>query len=118
MKLPTLLEGEALATWLDLSDDERKNYGIVKEKLTAAMVSTSFTTLEQFHQRKLVPGEALSLFLHELKQLLDQAMPKLEARAREQLLLHQFVAGLPNAVSRQLRATGDAKELTSTLETC
>eukprot|EP00731_Ephydatia_muelleri_P021832 Em0014g423a len=116
VKLPTLLEGEALATWLDLSDDERKNYGIVKEKLTAAMVSTSFTTLEQFHQRKLVPGEALSLFLHELKQLLDQAMPKLEARAREQLLLHRFVAGLPNAVSRQLRATGDAKELTSTLE--
>ncbi|KAL5515095.1 hypothetical protein EMCRGX_G000217 [Ephydatia muelleri] len=116
VQLPTLLEGEALATWLDLSDDERKNYGIVKEKLTAAMVSTSFTTLEQFHQRKLVPGEALSLFLHELKQLLDQAMPKLEARAREQLLLHQFVAGLPNAVSRQLRATGDAKELTSTLE--
>eukprot|EP00731_Ephydatia_muelleri_P021178 Em0013g905a len=116
VKLPTLLEGEALATWLDFSDDERKNYGIVKEKLTAAMVSTSFTTLEQFHQRKLVPGEALSLFLHELKQLLDQAMPKLEARAREQLLLHQFVAGLPNAVSRQLRATGDAKELTSTLE--
>ena len=43
-------------------------------------------------------------------------MPKLEARAREQLLLHQFLAGLPNAVSRQLRATGDAKELTSTLE--
>ena len=26
VKLPTLLEGEALATWLDLSDDERKNY--------------------------------------------------------------------------------------------
>ena len=74
--------------------------------------------LEQFHQKRLVPGEALSLFLHELKQLLDQAMPKLEARARarEQLLLHQFLAGLPNAVSRQLRATGDAKELMSTLE--
>ena len=116
MKLPTLLEGEALTTWLDLSDDERKNYCIVKEKLTAAMVPTSFTTLKQFHHRKLVPGEALSLFLHEPKQLLDQAMPKLEARAREQLLLHQFLAGLPNAVSRQLRATGDAKELTSTLE--
>ena len=80
------------------------------------MVSTSFTTLEQFHQRKFVPGEALSLFLHELKQLLDQAMPMLEARAREQLLLHQFLSALPNAVSRQFCATGDAKELTSTHE--
>ena len=28
MKLPTLLEGEALTTWLDLSDNERKDYGI------------------------------------------------------------------------------------------
>ena len=31
VKLPTYLEGEALATWLDLSGDERKDYGIVKE---------------------------------------------------------------------------------------
>ena len=99
VKLLTLLKEEALATWLDLSGDERKDYGIVKEKLTATMVSTTFSTLEQFHQRRLVPGEALSLFLHKLKQPLDQAMPKLEARAREQLLLHQFLAGLPNAVS-------------------
>ena len=43
-------------------------------------------------------------------------MPKLEARGLEQLLLHQFLAGLPNAVCRQLRAMGDAKELSSTLE--
>ena len=80
MKLPTLLEEEVLTTWLDLSDEERKNYGVVKEKLAIVMVSTSFTTLEQFHHRKLVPGEALSRFLHELKQLLDQAMPKIKAR--------------------------------------
>ena len=26
VKLPTLLEGEALATWLDLSGNERQNY--------------------------------------------------------------------------------------------
>ena len=57
VKLPTLLEGEleALVTWLDISGDERKDYGIVKEKLTTVMVSTTFSTLEQFHQRRLVP---------------------------------------------------------------
>ena len=47
--LPTLLEGEALATWLDLNGDERKKYGVVKEKFTETMVSTTFTTLELFH---------------------------------------------------------------------
>jgi hypothetical protein len=51
VKLLTLLKEEALATWLDLSGDERKDYGIVKEKLTTVMVSTTFSTLEQFHQR-------------------------------------------------------------------
>ena len=58
----------------------------------AAMKSTSFTTLERFRQRKMVPGEALLVFLHDLKQLLEQAMPGLDSADKEQLLLHQFVA--------------------------
>ena len=43
-------------------------------------------------------------------------MPKLEANAQEQLLLHQFLAGLPESVSSQLRATGETKKLESTVE--
>ena len=31
VKLPTLLEGEALAAWLDLSLEDRKEYKTVKE---------------------------------------------------------------------------------------
>ena len=58
-------------------------------------------------------GEALAVFVHDLKKLLKQAMPGLDAPGREQLLLHQFLAGIPESVSRQLRATGKIKALDS-----
>ena len=116
IKLPTLLEGEALAVWLDLSAEEKKSYAKVKETLVSRITPNTFMTIEQFRQRKLIPGEALSLFLHDLKQLLDQAMPKLDAGAKEQLIIHQFLAGLPGTVSKQLRAAGDTTKLQTTFD--
>lgn len=85
MKLPTLLEGEALTV---LSTEAKKTYAKTKKELLTAMKSMSFTTPENFWQRKMVPGEVLPVFLHDLKQLLEQAMPGLESNAMEQLLLH------------------------------
>ena len=43
-------------------------------------------------------------------------MPGLDAEAKEQLLLHQFVAGLPPAISKPLRAAGNTTDLRSTVE--
>ena len=56
------------------------------------------------------------LYLHELKMLLDQAMPVLAAEAKQQLFVHQFLAGFPVSVSQQLRATGDTKVLDRMVE--
>ena len=58
----------------------------------------------------------ISLYLQKLKMLLDQAMPGLAAKERQQLLLHQFLAGLPVSVSQQLCATGDTKVLDQVVE--
>eukprot|EP00731_Ephydatia_muelleri_P029475 Em0020g1119a len=91
--------------------EEKKSYTKSKEMLVARITPNTFMTIEQFRQRKLVPGEALSLFLHDLKQLLDLAMPKLDAGAKEQLIIHQFLAALPNIVRKQLRAAGDTTRL-------
>ena len=33
LKLPALLEGEALAIWLELSDDDQKDYKEAKKKI-------------------------------------------------------------------------------------
>ena len=43
-------------------------------------------------------------------------MPEIDGLAREQLLLHQFLAGLPLTISKQLRATGDVSKLETAVE--
>ena len=75
-KLPTLLEGEALAVWLELSEEQRGTYATAKAKITKAMAPVRFVSLDDFRARKLLPNEALHVFLHELRQLLKQAIPE------------------------------------------
>ena len=38
LKLPTLLEGEALAVWIELTDDEQKDYAVTKKKMIDAIM--------------------------------------------------------------------------------
>ena len=105
VKLPTLLEGEALAVWLEMSEEDQADYKKAKEKLCKKLTPMEFVSLDDFHKRKLRPGEALSVFYHDLKKLLGLAMPNLDPAGQKQLLLHQLLAGLPTTVSRQLVAT-------------
>ena len=67
LKLPTLLEGEALASWLELMEEEQVDFKLMKEKLITKMVPLPFISLEEFHARKLRPGKPLSLFTQDLK---------------------------------------------------
>ena len=90
LKLPTLLEGEALAVWLELTLEEQKDYAITKKKIIDAIIPMSFISLDDFHKQVLHPGEPLSLYVYKLQQLLNQAMPDISAQTTEQLLLHQF----------------------------
>ena len=61
VKLPTLLEGEALAVWLDLTEEEQADYSVTVDKLRRNLAPSWFSSLETFHMRKLQPGKALSL---------------------------------------------------------
>lgn len=116
VKLPTLLEGEALAVWLDLNEDEKTTYDTAKKRLIEALMPMGFTVLDKFQTRRLQPGEALSVFCHDLRKLLEQAMPGIDSKTSDQLLLHQFVAGLPISVSKQLRAAGAVTDLTEVIK--
>ena len=69
LKLPTLLEGEALATWMELSTEEQGDYNAAKKKITERMVLARFVSMDGFLKRSLRSGEALSLYLYELKRL-------------------------------------------------
>ena len=115
-KLPTLLEGEALAAWMELTEEEKRDFGVVKEKLIRKLAPLEFVSLEQFQKRAIFPGESIGMYLYELKRLLRQAMPELAEDASQQLLIHQFLAGLPAPVSRQLRAVGNTTNLEQIVE--
>lgn len=115
-KLPTLLEGEALAIWLELTTEEKGNYETSKARITSRMAPVRFVSLDDFRARRLNPGEPLPVFLHELKQLSKKAMPDADVATRNQLLLHQFVSGLPAHIGKQLRATGEVNDLDRVLE--
>jgi len=93
IKLPMLLEGEALAIWLELSDDEQKLYDTAKNAIIDGVMPMAFTSLEESHQCKLHLGEALSVYVHNLKVLIEWAMLGIDATSHGQLLLHQFLAG-------------------------
>ena len=70
VKLPTFLEGEALAVWLDFTEEEQGDYSVTVDKLKKKLAPTGFSSLEAFHIRKLQSDEVLSLFLQDLKQKL------------------------------------------------
>ena len=116
VKLPMLLEGEALAVWLELTEEEQSDYSVTVSKLKTKLAPMGFSSLEAFHTQKLQPGEALSLFLQDLRQKLFHAMPDIDRPARDQLLLHQFLAGLPVSVSKQPQARGDVNKVDTALE--
>ena len=69
------------------------------------MAPQLFVSLGDFHKRRLLPNEPISVYVHELKKLLDQAMPELDTGARDQLLLHEFLVGIPRDISKSIRAT-------------
>ena len=48
LKLPTLLEGEALAIWLELSEEEQKDYATAKEKIVNTIAPIEFVSWMNF----------------------------------------------------------------------
>ena len=47
----TLLEGEALAIWQGLREEQQQDCKTVKEKLKCKIMLMGFTSLEEFHRR-------------------------------------------------------------------
>ena len=113
--MPTLLEGEAIAVWFDLTTEEQATYKTAKEKIVEQMTPACFMTLADFHRSSLRPVESLSVYAHELKQLLEQALSAADANTSKQLL-HHFINGLPAHLSKQLHAVGEVTELKAAME--
>ena len=111
VKLPTLLEGEALAVSLELTQEQQDDYVVTKKAMEKAMLPMNSVSLDDFHHRKLRPGEAISVYVHDLRKLLSHALPEVANDTKEPLLLHQFLSGISEAIARQLRASGEVTTL-------
>lgn len=63
LKLPILIEGEALTVWFELSE-KINNYSKASNH---KMMPQSFVLQDNFHKHTLHPGEPISVYVHELK---------------------------------------------------
>ena len=52
-----LLEGEALAVWLELTNAQQEDYAEAKKVMEKAIMPINFVSLDDFHCRKLRPGD-------------------------------------------------------------
>ena len=111
IKLPTLLEGEALVIWLEISAELQKDYSVTKREIQNVIMPMGFILLDKFHRRKLRPGKPIPVLIHDLKKLLEMTIPGMNMEAKDSLLLHQFAAGLPELIIKQLQASDEVKTL-------
>ena len=112
LKLPMLLQVKALSCCLNNGCATKGLQG--SQERTSGKDGTNWVYIAW--QCKLQLGESVSVYLHDLKQLLDQALPDLEANARKQIVLYQFMWELTSNISAQLRVIGDMKEFETTIE--
>ena len=64
----------------------------------------------------MLPGESPQEFLHAIKQLLGKAIPEMDDRSREQLLLHRFLSGIPENYSKFIRTSPEIQSTTEALK--
>jgi len=104
--LPMFLEGEAHVVYMQLPEDKR-TFLEVKAALEAAFSPPEGQGehLRAFNTMTLREGESPRTFLFELQRSLDLAMPELNREARECLLFHQFVNGLPEEISVDIKTS-------------
>ena len=93
-----------------LENDERE-YGNIKAALQKAFKpeDIKFTSLSEFHDRRIYPGESPQRYLYELNRLLKRAFPEMIPEAKDQLLFEQFIRGLPRYVYENILTSPDVR---------
>ena len=107
--LPLRLVGGAFAVYEQMETGARADANKIKDALFAAFGTDPFVAHELFTKRRLKPGEAVDVFLSELRGL---TVPFGGTSDRE--LKCAFVNGLPGHVKQLLRASARINSLTLT----
>ena len=95
-------------SYLEMPADDRKNYDEIVKTLKKEFRpdGACFVAMREFEKKKLLLGESPAMFLHNLRKLLDVAMPAL-GKGKEQMLLHHFIEGLTKEVARLMHTSSE-----------
>ncbi len=105
--IPLYLEGPAFEVYDQMAENDKEDADKIEETLLNAFGQNSFDAYDSFRQRSWIVGEAVDVFLADLRRLARLA--KVED---DILLLRAFVVGLPSDVASQVRATADIENST------
>ena len=115
--LSAFLDGQALAAFQQMSADDQQDLNKIKKTLTATFRQPPEVAMTSFQTRSLRAGESLEEFLHDLRRLLNNAMPATRdgpAVADASLLKHLFLTGLLAGIRQKIveRDAADVGALT------
>ena len=97
--VPLRLKDGAFAVYQQLTVEQKRNYKEIKKALTSAFALDKFQAYEHFVERKMQSGEAVDVYLAELRRLAS-----LFGGVSDEALGCAFVAVLPQATRQALRA--------------
>src|SRR5678816_2147426 len=95
--IPLFLEKGALAVYLQLGDETKKNSVTIKQKLREAFGEDPYIAYEKLITKRW-EGEQIDLYLTEIKKLTRAA-----GINDENFIKKAFIVGLPMSISKELR---------------
>lgn len=98
--LPLFLIGDAYSLYESLNDADKKKYETTKSALTKAFCPTMFAAFEAFTTRRYQHGEAVDVYLSDLRRLGKLVASDLP----DNWIKCAFLAGLPEEVKLQMKA--------------
>ena len=102
--LPLYLEGDALALFLQLSEQEQADAGVVERKLLSAFTDSPFVAYAKLAQRRW-NGEQVDVFANELRRL--GGLSGLSGDGLDRVTKFAFVNGFPDNISCELQQVND-----------
>ena len=98
--LPLYLEGDALALYMEMKEEDQKDISLIKARLREAFTDGTFTAYRKLTMVRWA-GEHVDVYANKIRQLAGLAGFK-EARL-ERFTKLAFVTGFPNAISIELQ---------------
>ena len=107
--LPLYLDGNALAIYLELTDDEQGSIDLIEKKLKEAFTDGPFVAYSKLIKMKWT-GEPVDVFANEIRRLAGLA--EFEGEALEKIVKLSFVNSFPESISVELQQITGLQKMT------